>query len=522
MNKSKLICLSVLLSMVFAVSIPLSQTSLSGSVVSSLQELAMIPEARSDLEGLSDPPKYEIDVEIKLDEQNPSFKGEEAITFINNEGIALENLYLRLYPNGHKIYGKGSLKITKLLVAGREAQPVLTVEDTVARVPLQKPLEPKEQIRLEVRFAGEVSKDFENEGFNYGIYNYSQGVMTLANWYPMLAVYDNEGWNLDPVYGWGDAVYSDVGLYEIRITAPTEATVVATGVEVPALSSRNGNTATHFYVSGPTRDFFIAVGKDFQVIKRDVGDTVINFYSLPGNAAGDRAALELSATALEVFNQLFGLYPYAELDVLGIPLPFTGGVEYPGLVLLSDRLYLNPEDIISKVVTAHEVAHQWWYGVVGNDVIDEPWLDEALVTYSSAVYIEETLGEHYFQDVLEDWQRRYERARAEGAQAAITSPVYAFTGNNDYTPIVYYGGALFYHALRERIGDGAFFTSLQKYYQDFKYKIATTEKLLAFFEEVSSQKLDDLYQEWLFTGGSATLLNDKEDLGQIFLEISMN
>lgn len=504
MNKSKSRLMLLMIVLTVSLSLPSAPASLSSLVVSDLQELAMIPEARGDLEDLNDPPKYQIRVEVNLDERSPSFIGEEKISFTNNEGVGLEKLYLRLYPNGHKTYGNGRLEITQILVAGQEVQLILSTADTVVEVPLPQLLEPQEQITLDVAFTGIVSSDSAiGSSFHYGVYSQNQGVVTLANWYPMLAVYDDEGWNLDPVYGWGDAVYSDVSLYEVRITAPAEALVVATGSRVPGLSSSEGNTATDYYVSGPTRDFFVALSRDFQLASREVGDTIVNSYFLPGNTAGGQAALEVGASAVEVFDELFGLYPYVEFDVLVPPLPFSGGVEYPGLILLSDRL--DQTDITFQWVVAHEVAHQWWYGVVGNDVLDEPWLDEALVTYCSAVYIEETLGDSAFQAVLDDWRRRYERARAKGVNAPIASPVTAFTGNSDYTPIVYYGGALFYHALRQRIGDEAFFQSLQKYYQEFKYRVATTEELLALFEEVSGQQLDDLYQGWLFAGAPAAL-----------------
>jgi aminopeptidase N len=79
---------------------------------------------------------------------------------------------------------------------------------------------------------------------------------------------------------------------------------------------------------------------------------------------------------------------------------------------------------------------------------------------------------------------------------------------------VYYGGALFYHALRERIGDEAFFESLREYYQRFHYRIATTKELLRLFEEVSGEELDDLYEEWLFAEGIIILLDNKNLLSE--------
>ncbi len=91
-------------------------------------------------------------------------------------------------------------------------------------------------------------------------------------------------------------------------------------------------------------------------------------------------------SALEIYNQQFGAYPYKELDVVEGPMRNALGVEYPGIVMIGASLYKAPEKPDFEITVAHEVAHQWWYNVVGNDVFDEPWLDEALATYSSDVY----------------------------------------------------------------------------------------------------------------------------------------
>ncbi|MFQ6117984.1 MAG: M1 family metallopeptidase, partial [Candidatus Bipolaricaulia bacterium] len=321
-----------------------------------------------------------------------------------------------------------------------------------------------------------------------------------ANWFPIAAAYDEEGWHLDPVYGWGDAVYSETALFEVWITAPPDQVVIASGTKLAQTINPDG-TVTHHYVSGPLRDFFIGLSPNFARLTTQIGETRVNSYYLNGNEPGGQAALTVAANAVGLFNRLYGTYPFAELDVLEVPLPWVGGVEYPGLVLISDRLYgsdeyLTGEELQFAMIVSHETAHQWWYSLVGNDVIGEPWLDEALATYSSGVYIEKFLGEVAYQELLRDWEGNYQRLRA-WVDAPVTAPLERFSYNT-YYGIVYCGGALFYHELQAKLGDGPFFASLQEYFQRFKYRVATTADLLGIFEEVSGQDLEELYEEWLF------------------------
>ena len=85
--------------------------------------------------------------------------------------------------------------------------------------------------------------------------------------------------------------------------------------------------------------------------------------------------LDISKEAVAYFNDTFGKYPYKTLTISKTPFMF-GGMEYPGLVFISDSI---EDEIEYKKVIVHEIAHQWWYSVVGNDESKEAWLDESLV-----------------------------------------------------------------------------------------------------------------------------------------------
>ena len=460
------------------------------------QEAAMLPDTRQDLEALRNLNRYSIRVDI--DYAGHSFAGSERVDITNREAVALDRLYFRLLPNGGKSYGGGWLDVSRTAVDGQPVEIHLSLSDTVLEVPLAEPLEVGESLQVEFDFSGVVPIDFgsDADGENgYGIYNFTDGVLALSGWYPILAVYDEQGWNLDPVSAIGDSVYSDSALYTVGVTAADDLVLATTGIEIEAGNARR-------YASGPVRDFFMIMSPEFEVVSQEADGARINSFYLPGNEQAGEKALEVAAGSLQVYNQRFGPYPYEELDVVEAPMQNALGVEYPGIVLVSSDLYADPSEFTFAVATAHEVAHQWWYGVIGNDVFDEPWLDEGLATYSSNVYFQQAEGEETYQGYAGYWNQRLQELRDEGRDDVVTRSLSYFENQENgssYGTVVYTKGALFFKALREEIGDQAFFSGLQSYYQDHKYGIARTDALLEAFKTAAGRPLDDLYQEWLYS-----------------------
>jgi aminopeptidase N len=334
----------------------------------------------------------------------------------------------------------------------------------------------------------------------YGIYNYSDGVLALSGWYPILAVYDEQGWNLDETSVIGDSVYSDIAFYSVDISLPNDLVLAASGVQTDI---QTGNETTRYhYESGPTRDFFLIASPDFQVVSQMSGQTTVNAYYMPDQEAGGRAALEVASGALEIYNEKIGAYPYKELDVVESPMRNALGVEYPGIVMIGAALYQAPEKPEFEVTVAHEVAHQWWYNVVGNNVFAEPWLDEALATYSSGVFYEFDRGPEYMQGLEGYWQERYNNVLKDGGDDLVTGDLKHFESLNKpsiYGAIVYTKGALFFKALRQEIGDQAFFQALHDYYQSRYFLIGHANDLLAAFEKAYGGELDGFYQKWLYS-----------------------
>jgi aminopeptidase N len=133
-------------------------------------------------------------------------------------------------------------------------------------------------------------------------------------------------------------------------------------------------------------------------------------------------------------------------------------------------------------------------------VFDDPWLDEGLATYSSSLYYEFGRSPEFARNLVGYWQQRLERLKMEGKDDQIARDLAYFESLNNpgiYGGVVYVKAALFFHALRQEIGDQAFFEALQQYYQAEKYDNARPADLLAAFEQATGRELDAFYAGWL-------------------------
>jgi hypothetical protein len=467
------------------------------------QAQSLLPEYAGDLDELAGLPYYYLQVEIEPEAH--TFQGRMTLDYTNQEMVELDRLYLRLYPNGGLTYGNGQLVISNLFLDGQPVEPRLSLSDSVLEVPLPVVLPQGNKTSLSLDFSGRVPVNFGDgeSSTAYGIFNFSEGVLALASWYPILAVYDQEGWNLDPVTAVGDAVYSDMAFYSVQVTLPVDHVLAATGIELDRVVS--GQDAMIRLVSGPARDFFLITSPHFVSSSEQVNGAMLNVYTMGDLPEARQFMLEVAVESLKTFNQSFGAYPYRELDIVQAPMRNAGGVEFPGIVLIEAGRSLDQRNPVLATTVAHEVAHQWWYNLVGNDVIDEPWLDEALATYSSLLYWEQVHGDPGYQAVLSDFQSLYTRAEINEVQGEINDGIDFYSMpefGRGFGAVVYFKGALFFHALRQEIGDEAFFAALQQYYRGQRYGIASGEDLLSSFEITSGRSLTDFYREWLRVEGN--------------------
>lgn len=186
---------------------------------------ALIKSERTGLPALSGIPYYQIDIEIDFD--NGTYNGSVEIDYVNLERTGLESLYFRLFPNGGGIYGSGFLEVGSAMVDNEEASTIVSVDDSVMELILPEELSAGERIKIKLDFNGKTSGE---AGVDYGIHNSVGDMMTLSGWYPILVVYDDEEWNIDPVTNIGDSVYSDTAYYDVALTIEEDLKVASTGV----------------------------------------------------------------------------------------------------------------------------------------------------------------------------------------------------------------------------------------------------------------------------------------------------
>ncbi|HHY36345.1 MAG TPA: M1 family metallopeptidase [Firmicutes bacterium] len=434
-------------------------------------------------------PQYQLDLSLKPGVG--SLAGTCRLQYTNNEGQGLAELYFHLYPNAPIFSAgtreKGSLTVEEVLV-NQEAV-TWKQEGTLLKVKLPEPLPPGGEAALKLSFTVQVPPLGERFGAR-------KGIISLGNWYPILAVFEDGEWRLDPYYDIGDPFYSDVALYRVTLRLPRRYRVAATGNlrEVKMLPWWQKEL---YFETGPVRDFALAVSKDYRVARREVeGVTVQSFY-LPGQEEGGRLALEAACAALAFFQEVFGPYPYDQFSVAASGF-FAGGMEYPNLVFVSSELYRPGAEKLLEYVVVHETAHQWWYGLVGNDQIREPWLDEGLAEYSTVLFYEfcRPGGQGKIPGSPLDL---YELYQGEAAGGIIRRPLEEFSSELEYSLLVYGKGSLVFVQLRQVLGDEAFFQLLQEYVAEYCYRHATIDDFIRLCRRYTELDLELFFCKWLET-----------------------
>ncbi len=452
-------------------------------------EAAMLPAHADDVAAAlqAEVPRYDLNLNVDL--APPSLHGDETVRYTNTESVPLNELYLRLYLNE---MGLGQvITVSDVALDGAPLEPAVEEEGAGLRLPLPDALEPGQTVTLTLAFQLSLPGEAFDE---YIPWSLSPDLLTLAYFLPTIPVYDQAGWHTDVAPLYGDRTHTDVALYRVRLTTPPDVGLVASGVCSPTASGPEG--VSHTCVSGPMRDFVLSLSTTYGVISQTSAGVTVNSYYLPDDQIGGEMALEYALGALNSYSQRFGPYPYTELDVVAAELP-SAGLEFPGLVIIAPYLYDPDRQESLQWVVAHEVAHQWWYGMVGSDQVHQPWLDEALTEYSTLLYLQDTYGfEATSQAVQERFIVPYERVVASGDDMPVGLPVAAYP-EQLYGPIVYRKGALFFDALRQEMGDEAFGALLQSYFKQHRYQIATPESLVRLAESLSGPSVRSLYEQWV-------------------------
>ncbi|MET8626831.1 M1 family metallopeptidase [Kitasatospora sp. NPDC004669] len=408
------------------------------AVLAVLLSVAAAPTGRTPADQTRTPGTPAYTVELRSDATGAHWHGHERITFANASPEPLREVYLRLWDNF-----RGGCASPSVRMSGLDG--TFEVACTALRVPLPRPLAQGASGTVEFDLAIDVPDGIDRFGRD-GAFSF------VGNALPVLAVRDGAGWHLDPYSELGESFYALTSDFAVTLDHPADLSVPATGtaVDTPGEPGRTVTRATAKRV----REFAWAAGPFSRIAGQSGNGVRIAVYSVAAvNAEDARKMLDLSLRTIDAHSANYGTYPYGDLAVvLDNAFPF-GGMEYPAFVLARIR----PSAVI------HELAHQWWYGIVGDDQYHAPWLDESFAEYAMDLALNDT-GEGC--TAATPW-----KAAAEH----LTNPMsYWDTHPDRYEAVIYDHGSCALHELRRLIGPDTMSALLRDYAHAHWNGVSTT------------------------------------------------
>jgi hypothetical protein len=409
----------------------------------------------------------------------------------NQENTSLDALYFHLFVS----YAGGNIIIHNARVNQLPAKTSLLENGAILRISLDQSLPIGSVCEVTLEYTLEVP---DTMGGNYGLFGYFEDVLVLDTFYPMLAVYDQSGWQAEPPDPVGDLTYTDASYYQVEIQAPADLTLVASGIQVADETS--GDRQTVRFVAGPARDFYLAGSTRYTKWSRQVGEVTINSYAFKENETAALLVLDTAAAAIEIFSNQFIPYPYTEFDVISSPMRALG-IEYPGIVGIGLDMYKVDENggvpaaMNLESVVVHEVAHQWFYNLVGNDQSNLPWVDESITQYATSLYYQERYNNSAAAAYRQSWESRWARVNSE--TIPIGMPAREYEGA-DYSAIIYGRGPFFLVELEKSMGKETFSEFLKQYVTQYQWQNTDTEVFRRLAESTCNCDLGALFAEWVY------------------------
>jgi hypothetical protein len=422
-------------------------------------------------------------ISARFDYENHHLTVEEEIDYINRASESLSDLMLIVEPSRYP----DTFHLNSLMWEDGEPVPDYQLEIGRMQLKLPAPLQPDKRISLQLGY--ELKLPSPDSSF-YGRpvpFGYTSRQTNLVDWYPFIPPYvAGQGWLSHQAGAFGEHLAYEVADFDVSIRLEGLQEDLTLAASAPA--ERRGE-ANHYTLEA-ARGFVWSASPMYEVRTQQVGDITVRSYAFPIHAAAGEAALDTTSEALKLYSKLFGPYPHQTLAV--VEADFLDGMEYDGLYFLSNgfyNLYNGSQGEYLVAIAAHETAHQWFYGLVGNDQALEPWLDEALCTYSERLYYENTAPEAL------DWWYAY-RVNYYDPRGWVDGSIYNPEGYRAYRDAVYLNGALFLEDLRGQMGNEAFFAFLKDYVGKFTHKIASGDDFFALLGTYTRKDLTPLIEEY--------------------------
>lgn len=439
---------------------------------------------------------------MKLVLDGNTIKGQQTVNIKNTYIEGLDKVVFNLYANAYsektvdkaytsKLSKYGGIAVNAITVNGIACKDFTISENgQILSVPVGV-LKLKDSAEIGMDYVVTIPESNLRLGMKGNSYN-------LANFYPQLAVFKEGKFREDKFTTIGDPLFSEVANYEVSVTLKKDIVLASSAKSVT--ESVNGNLKTIFYKGENIRDFAMAANADFKTVKANFNDTMVTYYYTKDENSA--ATLDFALSALKTFSDNFGSYSYPTFAIVQTPF-YSGGMEFSSLIYIADDI----KDVQSTIV--HETAHQWWYGMVGNDSFNESYLDEGLTTFVTAYYymLNDNIDKYNAEiKTAVDAYMLYEKLqkmRNTKNVLVMTKSLYDYTAYQ-YNMLAYNKGCMMFMSLYETMGKDKFNKALSVYLTNNKYKIANTEGLCSAFSIAGKVEYAGFINGWLGNNVLAT------------------
>jgi hypothetical protein len=412
-------------------------------------------------------------MDVIFDDESKRLMCNQNIEYVNNTKTDLDKIYLHIYPNAFSKkefapfekeemkqaypngFNEGYIDLKNILNNDKKLEyKIKGDKNDLLEIKLGKQLNPGDKISIDMKYNVKMPN-------SEGRFGYGKNTINITNWFPIACVNDDRGWNLKGYEAVGDPFYSETSDFYVKILIPKKYKMGCTGNVVNEKS--DDEKILYEIEAKKVRDFAFILSTKFGINKDTYKGISINTYNLNEKLSSD--ATKMAKDSVRIFSKLFGQYPYNTYSVVASDF-YIGGMEYPTLVMIDQSLYTEKNKFLLEYVIAHETAHQWWYSVIGNDEISEPWLDEALTEYSTVLYFEEKYGKKVGDKLIKTMEIQTKNHSSEN----IFKPTTKYRNSTDYSLNVYTKGAVAFNEVRKEVGDEVFFNTLKEYYSTYMYE----------------------------------------------------
>ena len=404
-----------------------------------------------------DPKRPRITLAFDLDDAHRVVTGTEKVVFTPDRPVT--ELVFRLWLNGPApVANGGRIEVTKasLPMSFEAGNSSGGTQGTILRLALPAPAPAGKPITASLEFTMTLpSADVDRWGRD-------GDSAWWASAHPMLAWSRGHGWSTTPAVSvLGEAWVSEAAFHDVTVDAPSGDTVFGISVDDEPETTAAGKRRWRF-TNPVARDAAVSVGRyETRRLEVDGFPVTIAFEDDLARGDGEQADFVESLTrqSLRTFTEKFGPFPYPALTIVAIDPVQGAGVEYPGFIWLGSRRY--------DVVVPHEIAHQWFYGLVGDDQGVHPWLDEAFASYAEGL-VNAASAERFAS-----------LARSEGE---VGLPMAHWDRNpRSFGPVVYAKGAGALMEARAAVGAPAFDAMLRCYVNEHAHQVAYPEDVAEAF-----------------------------------------